>query len=70
MAFESPFFQSTQAQGIINNYLSGGGFSQPFPTPSTNPYTVDVDTFIPPSSQPTLDDSIPNCEELHPHQSL
>ncbi len=66
MAFESPFFQSTQAQGIINNYLSGGGFSQPFPTPSTNPYTVDVDTFIPPSSQPTPDDSIPNCEELYP----
>jgi hypothetical protein len=66
MAFESPFFQSTQAQGIINNYLSGGGFSQPFPTPSTNPYTVDVDTFVPPSSQPTPDDSIPNCEELYP----
>ena len=67
MAFTSPFFQSTQAQGIINNYLnnSSGGFP-PFPSPSTNPYLVDSTPYIPPAAQPTPDPTIPNCEELYP----
>jgi len=67
MAFTSPFFQSTQAQGIINNYLnnSSGGFP-PFPSPSTNPYLVDSTPYIPPAAQPTPDPTVPNCEELYP----
>ena len=70
MAFTSPFFQGTQAQGIINNYLNNqAGGLPPYTTPSTNPYRVDVDPFVPPAAQPTPDDPIgstPNCEELYP----
>ena len=70
MAFTSPFFQGTQAQGIINNYLNNqAGGLPPYTTPSTNPYRVDVDPFVPPASQPTPDtpdSNMPNCEELYP----
>ena len=73
MAFTSPFFQGTQAQGIINNYLNNqAGGLPPYTTPSTNPYRVDVDPFVPPAAQPTPDTSdtpdsnMPNCEELYP----
>jgi hypothetical protein len=70
MAFTSPFFQGTQAQGIINNYLNNqAGGLPPYTTPSTNPYRVDVDTFVPPAAQPTPDtpdSNMPNCEELYP----
>ena len=31
MAFTSPFFQGTQAQGIIDNYVNAGGYNQSFP---------------------------------------
>jgi len=67
MAFESPFFQSTQAQGIINNYLNNmSGGLPPYTTPSTNPYLVDSTPFVPPAAQPTPDPTVPNCEELYP----
>lgn len=67
MAFESPFFQSTQAQGIINNYLNNmSGGLPPYTTPSTNPYLVDSTPFVPPAAQPSLDPTVPNCEELYP----
>ena len=70
MAFTSPFFQGTQAQGIINNYLNNqAGGLPPYTTPSTNPYRVDVDPFVPPAAQPTPDtpdSNMPNCEELYP----
>ena len=70
MAFTSPFFQSTQAQGIINNYLNNtAGGLPPFTAPSTNPYVVDSTPYVPPAAQPTPDDPIgstPNCEELYP----
>ena len=68
MAFTSPFFQGTQAQGIINSYLNAGGFSQPYTTASTNPYKVDVTPYVPPAAQPTPDtpNDIPNCEEMYP----
>ena len=68
MAFTSPFFQSTQAQSIIDGYLNNGGFSQPYPSPSTNPYVVSSTPYVPPSSQPdnSQDTSTPNCEELYP----
>ena len=68
MAFESPFFQGTQAQGIIKQLPKLVGF-QPYTTPSTNPYRVDVDPFVPPAAQPTPDtpdSNMPNCEELYP----
>lgn len=70
MAFTSPFFQGTQAQGIIDNYLNNqAGGLPPYTTPSTNPYRVDVDPFVPPAAQPTPDtpdSNMPNCEELYP----
>jgi len=70
MAFTSPFFQSTQAQGIINNYLNNtAGGLPPFTAPSTNPYIVDSTPYVPPAAQPTPDDPVnntPNCEELYP----
>tara|TARA_R100000231_G_scaffold138090_2_gene115680 strand:- start:48 stop:971 length:924 start_codon:yes stop_codon:yes gene_type:complete len=67
MAFESPFFQSTQAQGIINNYLNNmSGGLPPYTTPSTNPYLVDSTPFVPPAAQPSPDPTVPNCEELYP----
>ena len=70
MAFTSPFFQGTQAQGIIDNYLNNqAGGLPPYTTPSTNPYRVDVDPFVPPAAQPTPDipeGNMPNCEELYP----
>lgn len=66
MAFTSPFFQGTQAQGIIDNYVNAGGYNQSFPSPSTNPYLVNSTPFIPPSSQPEPDPDIPNCEEAYP----
>ena len=70
MAFTSPFLQSTQAQGIINNYLNNtAGGLPPFTAPSTNPYVVDSTPYVPPAAQPTPDDPIdstPNCEELYP----
>ena len=70
MAFTSPFFQGTQAQGIINNYLNNqAGGLPPYTTSSTNPYRVDVDPFVPPAAQPTPDtpdSNMPNCEELYP----
>jgi len=66
MAFTSPFFQGTQAQGIIDNYVNAGGYNQSFPSPSTNPYRVNSSAFVPPSSQPDPDPDIPNCEEAYP----
>ena len=66
MAFTSPFFQGTQAQGIIDNYVNAGGYNQSFPSPSTNPYRVNSSAFVPPSSQPEPDPDIPNCEEAYP----
>lgn len=70
MAFTSPFFQSTQAQGIINNYLNNtAGGLPPFTAPSTNPYIVDSTPYVPPAAQPTPDtpdSNMPNCEELYP----
>jgi len=67
MAFTSPFFQSTQAQGIINNYLNNtAGGLPPFTAPSTNPYIVDSTPYVPPAAQPTPDPTVPNCEELYP----
>ena len=67
MAYQSPFFEGTQAQGIINNYLNNmpGGLP-PYTTPSTNPYLVDSTPFVPPAAQPTPDPTVPNCEELYP----
>lgn len=68
MAF-TPFLQGTQAQSIINDYLGSGGFNQPFPSPSVNPYIVESTPFIPPAAQPTPDTpdtNIPNCDELYP----
>ena len=66
MAFTSPFFQGTQAQGIIDNYVNAGGYNQSFPSPSTNPYLVNSSAYVPPSSQPQPDPDIPNCEEAYP----
>ena len=66
MAFTSPFFQGTQAQGIIDNYVNAGGYNQSFPSPSTNPYRVNSSAFVPPSSQPEPDPDIPDCNEAYP----
>jgi hypothetical protein len=54
MAFTSPFFQSTQAQSIIDGYLNNGGFSQPYTSPSTNPYVVCSTPYVPPASHSLL----------------
>lgn len=69
MTFKSPFFEGTQAQEIINNYIgnSNNGFA-PFPNPSPNPYVVGGTPFVPPSSQPSPDPAIPNCDELYPNE--
>ena len=69
MAFESPFFQGTQAQNIINNYLEGTSNAfAPLPPSSQNPYVVGGTPFVPPSAQPTPDPTIPNCDELYPNE--
>ena len=69
MTFKSPFLEGTKAQNIINNYLDGTSNAfAPFPSPSQNPYVVGGTPFVPPSSQPTPDPTIPNCDELYPNE--